>query len=362
MDSAQRFLDDEIAAYRDQLRAAEKRRAELARQYPDLVSSNAEDRGLSGDSRSRLDLARDAVAHAKDDVDDTTTKRDAIRQQLATVPQMLSVERAPQVIVAGGRIQLSPDEERLLQLRTTLDQLRLKYTDAHPDVIATRDEIQQLEGQVKHGPAAAAASQDKSQVPNTVYDQLKVRVADAEAQVAAAQRRLAVAQADEQRINRIAQSAPAVVTEAEDLDRDYGILKRNYQELVSRRQATEIADAADTKTEKIQFRIVDPPQLPIVPAEPNRPLLVSFVLFVGLGAGVASPILLGQLDHSFATLTQLRDLGVPVLGSVTRLALGTARRRATIQFAGVCASAAVLIAVYGTLLVLSFGLHSVGVS
>ncbi len=35
MDSAQRFLDDEIAAHRDQLRAAEKRRAELARQYPE---------------------------------------------------------------------------------------------------------------------------------------------------------------------------------------------------------------------------------------------------------------------------------------------------------------------------------------
>ena len=31
MDSAQRFFDDQIASYRDQLRAAEKRRAELAR-------------------------------------------------------------------------------------------------------------------------------------------------------------------------------------------------------------------------------------------------------------------------------------------------------------------------------------------
>jgi hypothetical protein len=77
---------------------------------------------------------------------------------------------------------------------------------------------------------------------------------------------------------------------------------------------------------------------------------------------VAAPVFLGQLDRSFATLSQLRDLGIPVLGSVTRLALGRARRQATIQLAGVCASAAVLIAVYGTLLALSLGLHSVGVS
>ena len=97
-------------------------------------------------------------------------------------------------------------------------------------------------------------------------------------------------QAEQDRIEQIARSAPAVITEAEDLDRDYGVLKKNYQELVSRREATLIADAADTKTEKIQFRIVDPPQVPLVPAEPNRPLLVSLVLLGGIGAGIAAPL------------------------------------------------------------------------
>src|ERR1700757_3712609 len=45
MDSAQRFLESEIAAYRDQLRAAEKRRADLAQRYPDIVSNRAPDTG-----------------------------------------------------------------------------------------------------------------------------------------------------------------------------------------------------------------------------------------------------------------------------------------------------------------------------
>src|SRR5215472_17134233 len=39
MDSAQRFLESEIVSYRDQLRAAEKRRADLAQRYPDIVSN-----------------------------------------------------------------------------------------------------------------------------------------------------------------------------------------------------------------------------------------------------------------------------------------------------------------------------------
>ena len=48
MDSAQRFLDSEITSYRDQLRAAEKRRAELAQKYPDIVSNRAPDSERTG--------------------------------------------------------------------------------------------------------------------------------------------------------------------------------------------------------------------------------------------------------------------------------------------------------------------------
>jgi polysaccharide chain length determinant protein (PEP-CTERM system associated) len=43
MDSAQRFLDGEIASYRDQLRAAEKRRADMADKYPDIVRNRSPD-------------------------------------------------------------------------------------------------------------------------------------------------------------------------------------------------------------------------------------------------------------------------------------------------------------------------------
>ena len=120
----------------------------------------------------------------------------------------------------------------------------------------------------------------------------------------------------QERIEKVAASAPGVLVQAQDLDRDYSILKRNYQELVARREATAIANAADTKTEKIQFRIVDPPQVPILPAAPNRPMLVSMVLLFGIGAGLAVPLALTQIDRSFATIGQLRNLGLPILGSV----------------------------------------------
>jgi polysaccharide chain length determinant protein (PEP-CTERM system associated) len=108
MDSAQRFLDSEITSYRDQLRAAEKRRAELAQQYPDIVSNRPPDASAQGDeSLSRLDQARSAVARLRLEQADATTKRDALQKELAAVPSMLSVDRAPQVVINGSR--LAPD-------------------------------------------------------------------------------------------------------------------------------------------------------------------------------------------------------------------------------------------------------------
>jgi len=363
MDSAQRFLDDEIASYRDQLRAAEKRRADLVDKYPDIVRNRTPDAPGGDDNGNRLEQARGSVAQLKLELADATSKRDAIQRELAGVPTTLTVDQGRQVIVTGGR--LTPIEERLLELRRNLDGLLLKYTEEHPDVKAARQAVAQLQAEATKSSAEGAGkagNANKGQIANGAYDQIKVNLVNAEANVAAVQRRLSEAETQQTKIEQIAKAAPGVVAQIQDLDRDYGVLKRNYMELVARRNSTEIANAADTKTERIQFRIVDAPQVPLVPVAPNRPLLVTAVLVLGIGAGLAVPLLLMQFDRSFATLGQLRNLGIPILGSVSRLSIGAAQRRAAVQLIGVTASALVLVAVYGTLLLLSVGLQSLRVS
>src|SRR6266478_6128400 len=354
MDSAQRFLEGEIASYRDQLRAAEKRRSELAEKFPDIFQSS----GQGDDNGNRLEQARGAVARIKLDLTDAVTKRDSLKKDLTSVPTKLTLDHSP---IAG---QLSPVEERLQELRRNLDGLLLKFTENHPDVKATRASIAQLESEAgkSGGGKGSSAGGNTGQIANGVYEQVKVRLVDAEAAVAAIQRRLTEAENDLSKVEKVAKSAPGILVQAQDLNRDYSILKKNYEELVARREATAIANAADTKTEKIQFRIVDPPQVPVVPAAPNRAFLVSIVLLFGISAGLAVPVLVMQLDRSFATLSQLRNLGIPILGNVSRLSLGAAQRHAALQLAGVTASALVLVAVYGTLLVLSIGPRSLGFS
>jgi hypothetical protein len=176
-------------------------------------------------------------------------------------------------------------------------------------------------------------------------------------QVASLQRRVADADADLKRLDKIAHSSPGVEAEAQDLDRDYNILKKNYEELLSRRESTNLAEAADTKADKIQFRVIDAPQLPTSAVAPKRPLLFSAVLAGGLLGGLALPILLQQIDRSYANLQRLRELGLPVLGAVSYVARGQSRARSLMDLATLGASALGLVAVYGLLVILSLDLH-----
>jgi hypothetical protein len=195
-----------------------------------------------------------------------------------------------------------------------------------------------------------------------VYDQLKLRLADAESVVASVDRKLAQARLDLPQIEAAAQAAPGIVAKSQDLDRDYNLIKAAYEALVQRRQAAQIADAANTKTDQIQFRVVDAPQVPIMPAAPNRLLLDSVVLLVGMGAGLAAPFGLVQLDRSIATTGQLRSFGIPVIGSVSLLINEALRQRTIRQLAAVSASTVVLLAAYGTLVLTTTGLNLFGMS
>ena len=127
------------------------------------------------------------------------------------------------------------------------------------------------------------------------------------------------------------------------------MLQKNYEELLARRESSNLTAAADTGADKVRLRIIDPPQVPTIPVAPNRLLLISLVLLAALGAGVALPVLLSQTDQSISDIGQLRELGLPVLGGISLLP--TIARRSQFYLPGltVGASIVLLFFVYGGL-------------
>src|SRR5262249_41297679 len=128
----------------------------------------------------------------------------------------------------------------------------------------------------------------------------------------------------------------------------YGVIKKNYEELVSRREAARLADAVETNGEKIQFRMVDPPQVPTLPSGPPRLILMTASLVASLGAGLVVSFLMSQLDDSFLSISTLREtVALPVLGSITMVLTARDRRRRVFRTVSFATCLAILFVAYG---------------
>jgi hypothetical protein len=128
-------------------------------------------------------------------------------------------------------------------------------------------------------------------------------------------------------------------------------LRKNYDDLSARRESMRISTAADAEGDKVKIQVIDPPTVPQTPVAPKRILLVSGVLLAGLGAGAALAVLLVQMDQSFHSLEDLREMGFPVVGGVSMLAASVPFSRRLFAVASFSMALAVPAIVYGGLMI-----------
>jgi polysaccharide chain length determinant protein (PEP-CTERM system associated) len=306
MENARQFLTKQIAAYEEKLRQMEQQRAAFQSKYADVLPT------AGGASRS--DAARQQVQTLQGQLADVTARRDLLKQQLSSTTPLLATD-SDGVPGSPGRSSALVEAERNLQV------LRLRLTEQNPDVVAARGLVAALKATGGGGdatspghPAAAHRS-----VPNPIYEQLQVRLVDAEGLIVSLQRQLNEATQDQTRVDAVMHSAPGVQAEYVNMIRDYDVLRKNYEELVARREAMRITAAADSEADKVKLRVIDSPQVPTVPVGPKRLLLTAGVLVAGLGAGLGVAFLLTQADNGFYTVQDLRRVGLPVLGGISML-------------------------------------------
>ncbi|WP_428486049.1 XrtA system polysaccharide chain length determinant [Rhodopila sp.] len=350
MENARHFLERQIQSYEQQLRAAEKRRADFRARYVEILPTD------NNPNVPALEGARNQVQALEGRLQDAVTARDALKREVETTPPMLVVESGD-ILVNG---QPAP-KTRLQEAQDQLDMLLLKDTDQHPDVIAQRKLIESLKKTPSKMVGVKAAMDvggkpqggsvtPKRSVPNQIYDQIKLKLIDANTQVVSLQRQKDDAVRTLERLEKMQHEQPGLIAEYENMDRDYSVLQQNYEQLLSRLQSANIAQAADTQADKVKLQVIDPPEIPRLPVAPNRMLLVTGVLLGGLATGVGMTILFGQLDQSFSTVDDLRALGLPVLGGISVLGMVPLRQR--LMAAGrFGAAVAVLVCIYGGILV-----------
>ncbi|WP_408589962.1 XrtA system polysaccharide chain length determinant [Novosphingobium sp.] len=325
------FMDQQLADRQKDLEAAEQKRQEFEGRNAALMPG-------TGSVTAKLEGARSELRGVESDLLAAQSALGSISGQLAGTPPTITVPGA-----SGGA------KGALSQAQSDLAGMRAKgLTDGHPDVIALKAQIAQLA-------RAAAAEGGHAGTPNPAYASLQSIRADRQATMVSLQSRKSSLQQEIAQLTSQQFSEPAVAAEASRINRDYDVLKEQYDKLLRDREQLRLRGQVESERNAVKFEVIDPPATPRKPSAPDRPMLLTLVMIVGLGAGCGAAFGLGQLRSTYATTGQLeRATGMPVLGSVSLTMTRAARALHWRQLKWFAGGAAGLVVVLLLLLAVEF--------
>jgi succinoglycan biosynthesis transport protein ExoP len=195
----------------------------------------------------------------------------------------------------GGPVGLAEIDKELDQLKAQLTDLTSHYTDKHPDVRKTREQIARTEQMRERivadmnnrsntpspAPTAAKPLDPKSAPTLELESQLKanrLEIANREAEIKDEQSKINQYQA---RLNM----APVMEQQYADITRDYEQSKTDYESLLAKKNQSAMSTDLEKTQQGQHFRMLDPPNLPVRPYKPNRLMLCGAGLAVGLVLG-----------------------------------------------------------------------------
>jgi polysaccharide chain length determinant protein (PEP-CTERM system associated) len=321
---ARKFIDEEIREHEAKLVVSEN-------QLKDFKLKNFGVTGVSAQGYfARMSTLTEEVDKLRLEYSAAEQARDALKRELSSEAPQLPAQALGTPSTAAIAPLVSEYEARLEASRKQLDELLRRYTDEHPDVVSTRRVIAQLEAQKRQdlesqrralaaegpkGPTAMAAA-----ATNPVYQKLRISLAEAEANVASLRVRLGTQQSRLNEIRALANRTPQIEAELSQLNRDYDIIRKNYEQLVARRESASLGVKIDQSSPLAEFRIIEPPRAAPAPVFPNRLSLALLAALLAIAAGIGSALLRGKLRPVISTAKALRELsGRPVLGTVSQL-------------------------------------------
>ncbi|MEP6609182.1 MAG: XrtA system polysaccharide chain length determinant [Burkholderiaceae bacterium] len=342
-EAARRFIDEQIKGYEHKLAEAENRLKDFKLRNLEFTS------GTGQDYFTRMSLLSEEAAKVRLELRAAEQTRDAYRRELAGEdPVML-----PDVgVTPSANANISEFDARIDVQRKQLDELLRRYTDQHPDVLATRRLLAQLEEQKRQETEtrrklAAQSPPRLSASTNPVFQRIKIAVAEAEANIASLRTRAAETDARLAQLRARAGKAPEIEADLAQLNRDYDVLKKNYEQLAARRESASLSEDVGSAG-LAEFRIIDPPRISPYPVYPNRFVLIPLLILAALGGGIAASFGMARFFPTLHGVAAVRALTHrPALGSVSLLETPELIRRRRISNTAFTSAVAALIVTYG---------------
>ncbi len=338
-----KFLDAQLAERETALREAETKRVAFETQNLGLLPG-------ATSASSRLATARSELSQLDTQLVSAQSALAALNGQLASTPATISTPTPSFTSVGGGvaRQQLSAAQADLAGMRAR------GLTDAHPDVIALKNQIGTLQAQASREPSGSGGG-GMSTSANPAFTSLQTIRAEKQATAAALSSRKSQLMAEISSMTGKLTEEPAAQAEYDRLNQGYSALKENYDKLLAQRENIRMRGQAETSTDALRVEIIDPPSKPRTPSKPNRPLYLALVLFMGLGGGIAGAFAKGQLEATYPTAGKLeRSSGLPVIGSITEILNDAQRNDRRKKLVYLCGAGAALAGLFVILLTIEF--------
>ena len=322
-ESAQRFLEDEIRELERRLTESEQRLADFKKKNVGSMP------GEGGDYFARLQTEISGEKEVRNALSLAETRKGELQRQLSGEdPFLFGLDPSTSGTGGGNDAEAGDITYRIQELEARLEEMLLKYTEKHPEVIAVRTTIDELKKRQQEeldrvgSGKRATGSLANSLKANPIYQGIQAEMNRTDVQIAELRTDLSQRSSRVADLKRLVDSVPEVEAELVRLNRDYEITRTRYLELVERRETAKLSESAD-KQGNVKFQILDPPTVAFEPVAPARVPMLMAVLVAGLGVGGALAYLLNQVRPVFQNVRVLAEsTGLPVLGYVSRTLVG----------------------------------------
>lgn len=301
-DVAHAFLAGQIKEYEKRLYDSEQKLAEFKKKNVGLMP------GQGGGYYARLQAASDGLRQIDSDLQLARNKVNILTSQIQ--------QEMSRSVTASYDKKIQEHEDKL-------NSLLLQFTANHPDVQAEKSIIESLKKSKQEAIANAASNQgvdrnDDNLQLSPVYQNLQIALKEAEVNISNIEAKRAEQKNMIKDLQKQVDTVPEVEAQLSRLNRDYEVTKAKYSELVSRLDSARISSQAEKSSEDFNFKVIEPPIIPIIPVGPKRLLLNSAAILAGFAAFFGITFLILQLKPVFLTKRELTHItGLPVLGTVT---------------------------------------------
>lgn len=356
-ENVQRFLAARMKDYEQRLSAAEDRIAAFKKENVGLMPSE------QGGYFTQLQNEVDASKKASTALAVALSRREELNRQLHSDAALTATGGSVTVPGAQGATSGGDTLSRIHETQAKLDELLLRFTDQHPDVIAARatlDELKkrrakELEG-LRNGDASAVISSGAAS--NPIYQSIQLELNKTDVEIAALRREAADHENTVKELRARANSAPQVEAQFQQLSRDYAVDKAEYTALLENYQKARLGEQADSAG-SVRFEIVQPPQQAVEPVWPQRTRLLAAIWVAAVAIGCAVAYFLQRWRPVVSSERRVGEITrFPVLGAVSTAFPKRARALRRRQWLGFSGAAAGLVFVLFLALALNrFGIR-----